>query len=475
MFPLRRIVVAVYFLLFLFVGGMSPLGSHVSAAEDRELSAAEVDGPVATGEIDTGDNAWMLTSSALVLMMTAPGLAMFYCGLVRKKNVLSVMMQCIAMMAVMSVLWAVIGYSLAFGGSNPWIGNMEHVLLRGVQCQWVDGQQVVPMADGLGIPMLTHMLFQGMFFIITPALICGAFAERMKFSAMLVFNVLWGLLVYCPLCHWVWGGGCLAYGAEGAIAGGVLDFAGGIVVHLSSGASALVCALIIDKRLGFGSEPMPPHNMTYTAIGATMLWVGWFGFNGGSALASNGLAANAFAVTHFGAAAGAIAWAGLERIQRGKASILGACSGLVAGLAGVTATTGFVQPTAGIVIGFLCGVACYFACTSLKNYFNYDDSLDVFGVHGISGLVGTIMVGVFATRAVTDPAVSGGELLGMVEGGSIMVGQLVAILITAIYCVVITFILLKVLDNVMGLRVDAKVEIEGLDLQEHGEEGYILL
>lgn len=460
---LRRILCVGYFLMMTFGGGF-----HSSAL------AGEADATPPSVQMDTGDNAWILTCSALVLMMTAPGLALFYCGLVRKKNVLSVMMHCISMMAVLSVLWALIGYSLSFSSGNAWIGGLDYAMLRGVQMEWVDGTQVVPMADGLRIPMLTHMLFQGMFFIITPALICGAFAERMKYSTMLVFLILWSLLVYCPLCHWVWGGGALAFGGSKAIAGGVLDFAGGVVVHVSSGVSALVCALMIGKRLGFNTEPMPPHNMTYTAMGATMLWVGWFGFNGGSALASNGLAANAFAVTHFGAGAGAIAWAGLEWIQRGKASVLGACSGLVAGLAGVTATTGFVQPIHGILIGFLCGVACYFACTTLKNSFGYDDSLDVFGVHGVSGIVGTLLVGVFATRAVTDPAVSGGEMLGLIEGGSVIVGQAVAVLLSAVFSIVVSAVLLKILDATMGLRVNDRVEIEGLDVREHGEEGYNL-
>lgn len=415
----------------------------------------------------------MLTSSALVLMMTGPGLALFYCGLVRKKNVLNVMMQCISMMGIMAILWAVVGYSLAFGSGGAYIGNFDHFLMNGVQCQWLNGAQVVPMEGS--IPKLTHMLFQGMFFIITPALICGAFAERMKFGAMLVFSVLWGLLVYCPLCHWIWGGGCMTFGAKDAIAGGVLDFAGGVVVHLSSGVSALICALSVGRRLGIGTEPMPPHNMTYTAMGAALLWVGWFGFNGGSALAASGLAANAFAVTHFGAAAGGITWAGLEWVLRGKPSVLGACSGLVAGLAGVTPTSGYIQPIHGIPVGVLCALVCYFACTVLKHRFRYDDSLDVFGIHGISGIVGTILVGVFATRAVADPAVSGGQPLGLIEGGSVIVGQVAAVAVACVLSVLVTFLLLRVIDVVIGLRVSQKQEIEGLDFSDHGEEGYILL
>ncbi|HUT13169.1 MAG TPA: ammonium transporter [Thermoguttaceae bacterium] len=490
--PRRRILgLGIFLLLVVTLSGWvlnsSAVAADAMAAFDDSIAAPhEVD-------IDTGDNAWILTSSALVLMMTGPGLALFYCGLVRKKNVLSVMMQCIFLMGVMAVVWAVLGYTLAFGGEEPWIGNLDYLLLNGVQGQWVepsqlsqvqgdvhlihcrgvDAVQVVPMAGS--IPRLTHMLFQGMFFIITPALICGAFAERMKFSAMVLFMMLWGLLVYCPLCHWIWGGGCLTFGGEGAIAGGTLDFAGGAVVHISSGVSALICALLIGKRLGFGSEPMPPHNMTYTAIGAALLWVGWFGFNGGSALAANSLAASAFAVTHFGAAAGAIAWAGWEWILRGKPSVLGACSGLVAGLAGVTATTGYVQPIHGILIGALCASACYYACTVVKNKFGYDDSLDVFGVHGVSGIVGMTLVGVFATRAVTDPAVSGGQPLGLIEGGSIITGQLATVAIASVFSIAVTFVLLRILDTLIGLRVSEKEEIEGLDFSEHGEEGYILL
>ncbi|HYW79930.1 MAG TPA: ammonium transporter, partial [Thermoguttaceae bacterium] len=297
--------------------------ASIGFAEDV-APVVESDAPVATienGTIDTGDNAWMLTSCALVLFMTAPGLALFYGGLVRKKNILGVMMQCIFLMGLMSVIWATYGYSLAFGGSGTWIGNLDHVLLNGVQPYWdADaGQSVIPVGEGSTIPDLTFMLFQGMFIIITPALICGAFAERMKFSTMVVFMVLWATLVYCPLCHWVWGGGLLAFEAgQDAMAIGALDFAGGTVVHISSGISALICALLIGKRLGFGSEPMPPHNLTYTAIGATMLWVGWFGFNAGSALAADGLAASAFAATHFAAAAGCLAWSGCEWVLRGK-------------------------------------------------------------------------------------------------------------------------------------------------------------
>lgn len=433
----------------------------------------------ADGAKVAANNAWMLTASALVLFMTAPGLAMFYGGLVRKKNVLGVMMQCIFLMGMNTVLWGVIGYSLAFGGSNRYVGNLDHAFMNGVQMELKDGVQESPMyKDASGadvIPKLTFMLFQGMFFIITPALICGAFAERMKFSAMVLFTLLWGLLIYCPLAHWVWGGGLLAYGVEGALAGGALDFAGGTVVHISSGVSALVCALLIGKRLGHGSEPMPPHNLTFTAIGTAMLWFGWFGFNGGSGLASNGLAASAFTATHFAAAAGALTWAAAEWITRGKPSILGACSGAVAGLVCITPASGFVQPMPAIVMGIAAGAVCYFACTTIKNKFGYDDALDAFGVHGVGGTLGAILTGVFATKVVADPLVSGGKDLGLLENGSLLGGQLAATAVTWGLALVGSFVLLKLIDAVVGLRVGTQEEVQGLDLSQHGEEGYIFL
>ncbi len=449
---------------------LSLLGWAPTASAEDVTAAAEVP------EIDSGDNAWMLTSCALVLFMTAPGLALFYGGLVRKKNILGVMMQCIFLMALMSIVWVTYGYSLAFGGDGTWIGNLDHVMLEGVQPYWdeAQGKSVIPIDEGSTIPKLTFMLFQGMFIIITPALICGAFAERMKFSTMCVFMVLWATLVYCPLCHWVWGGGLLAFNSgQPAWSTGALDFAGGTVVHISSGVSALICALLIGKRLGFGSEPMPPHNLTYTAIGATMLWVGWFGFNAGSQLKADGIAANAFAVTHFGAAAGAIAWASMEWIVRGKPSVLGTCSGLVAGLVCVTPAAGFVTPMSGILMGLTVGVVCYFACTAIKNKFGYDDSLDAFGIHGVGGTLGAVLTGVFATRAVND--MNDGQPLGLLEGGSLIIAQLAAVAVTWILAGVVTFLLLKVLDATMGLRVSPEEEIEGLDLSQHGEEGYIFI
>ena len=456
----------------------------VAWAQEEEVDAVVVEadadsatGDMAQAEVSTGDHAWMLVSCALVLMMTAPGLALFYCGLVRKKNVLSVMMQCFVLMGLMTVLWALYGYSLSFGGDpddpenfNPIIGNAEFLFMQNVQPYWNEarGEPVWPMEDS--IPRLTHMLFQGMFFIITPALICGAFAERMKFSTMVVFSVLWGTFIYCPLCHWVWDGGLLAHGSDHAIAG-ALDFAGGTVVHISSGVSALVCALVMGRRLGFGSEPMPPHNLTYTVIGAALLWVGWFGFNAGSALAADSLAASAFAATHFSAAAGALAWPLMEWILRGKPTVLGACSGGVAGLVCVTPAAGFVQPMPALILGVCAGVGCFFACTTLKSMFRYDDSLDVFGVHGVGGTIGAVLTGLFATRVVAG----GEDRLGLLEGGSMLMPQILATLTTWVFAAVVTFVILKVLDLTMGLRVPQQAEIQGLDLSQHGEEGYIFI
>ncbi len=448
--------------------------------------AAQTPGPAASASaqapaVDRGDNAWMLTSSALVLMMTGPGLALFYCGLVRKKNVLSVMMQCVFLMCLLSVIWAIYGYSLSFGNDH-WglIGDHRYLLMNNAEATWVPGapghpgHSVIPMCDASigAIPVLTHMLFQGMFFVITPALICGAFAERMKFSTMVVFMILWGTLIYCPLAHWVWGGGLLSYGPHG-ICGGALDFAGGTVVHISSGVSALICALMLGKRLGYGSEPMPPHNLTYTAVGATMLWVGWFGFNAGSALKADGLASSAFAATHLAAAAGGLTWAAMEWIFRGKPTILGTCSGVVAGLVCITPASGYVTPRWALLMGVAVGIVCYLACTALKSRFKYDDSLDVFGVHGMGGTLGALLTGIFATRA--TGATGSDNLLGLIEGGGVWKAQLVAVAITWVLAIVGTFILLKVLDAVMGLRVSREAEIEGLDVSQHGEEGYIFI
>lgn len=409
--------------------------------------------------LDSGKVAWMLTSSALVLMMTAPGLALFYGGLVRKKNILSVMMQCIFLMGMMSVLWAVCGYSLAFGGTSPYFGGTEHLLMNGLlpdatkpAAEWADG--------------LIFFVFQGMFFIITPGLICGAFAERMKFSTMCVFCAFWGLLVYCPVCHWVWAESGWLYSGDYH----AYDFAGGTVVHISSGVSALVCAILIGKRLGFGQEPMPPHNLTYTCIGTALLWVGWFGFNAGSAVAADAAAVNAFVATHMAASAGVLGWSVMEWFKHGRPSILGACSGAVAGLVCITPAAGVVNPMGGIVLGFLAGIVCFLACTKVKNTFGYDDSLDAFGVHGVGGMLGAILTGVFAT---SDLGAEG----GLLETGQFhqTLNQLISIVATAVLAIVVTFILLKILDAVMGLRVTQDQELQGLDLTQHGEEGYIFL
>lgn len=424
-----------------------------------------------------GHNAWMLTSSALVLFMTAPGLAMFYGGLVRKKNVLSVIMQCLFLMCLMTTMWATFGYSLSFGGDstspefNPYIGNGDYLFMKGVQRSWDESTNSVVEPMAAAIPRLTHMLFQGMFFIITPALICGAFAERMKFSAMVLFSILWGTIVYCPLCHWVWGGGILAFGSPHAIMGGALDFAGGTVVHISSGISALICALLLGKRIGFGQEDMRPHNLTYTALGAGMLWVGWFGFNAGSELASDSLTSSAFATTHFAAAAGGLAWAAYEWLTRGKPSVLGVASGIVAGLVCITPGAGFVNVMSAIIMGLAAGFVCAIACSKVKAAFGYDDSLDAFGVHGVGGTLGAVLTGVFATRAAWD--IAGGEKLGLLEGGTVLTGQVVAVVITWVFSIVATLIILKVLDVVVGLRPSEQDERIGLDMSQHEEEGYI--
>lgn len=443
------------------------IGVQTGFAQEGGDSIAEPIAPFVHENFDNGDTAWMLVSSALVLMMTAPGLALFYGGLVRKKNILGVMMQCFFLMGLMSVVWALWGYSLAFGGHvlGGFVGGGDHVFMTGVLPTSVGGQSVVPMSGT--IPAALFMVFQGMFFIITPALIAGAFAERMKFSTMCVFMVAWGTFIYCPIAHWVWGGGWFGSGDYAA-----LDFAGGLVVHLSSGVSALICALLIGKRLGFGQEPMPPHNLTYTCIGAALLWVGWFGFNAGSALAADVIAVNAFVATHLAAAAGVLGWAGAEWVTRGKPSILGACSGGVAGLVCITPACGFVTPLSGLILGLAAGIVCFIACTTIKSKFGYDDSLDAFGVHGVGGALGAILTGVFATRAVTG----GADAVGLLDGNSgQVVNQAISVIAAGVFAAVGTFIILKILDATMGLRVAQDEEIRGLDLSQHGEEGYIFL
>ena len=416
----------------------------------------------------SGDNAWMLVCAALVLMMTGPGLALFYGGLVRKKNVLATMMQSFSMMALITVIWAVIGFSLCFSPGTSFIGGFQHLFLHGV------GAAPDPTYAGT-IPFGTFMVFQLMFAVITPALICGAFAERMKFSAMILFMVLWSFIVYDPMAHMVWGkGGFLNAALGGAFP--TLDFAGGTVVHITSGVSALVCALYLGKRLGYPGEPMPPHSVVLSFIGACLLWVGWFGFNAGSALAANGLATSAFVATDFAAAAAAIGWAVAEWMRNGKPSVLGVISGAVAGLVAITPASGFVGPMSALLIGFVAGGFCYWMVSKVKSRFGYDDSLDAFGVHGAGGTIGAILTGVFATSTI-NPIFkdSQGNALpvGLIDGhpGQI-VNQLVGVAIAWGLAIVGTLVILKVVDALVGLRVSEEHEIQGLDLALHGEEGY---
>lgn len=417
-----------------------------------------------------GDNAWMLVSCALVLMMTGPGLALFYGGLVRRKNVLATMMQSFILMALVSVLWAAFGYTLAFGQGTPFIGGFEFLGLNGVGA--------APNADyAPTIPHQTYMLFQLMFAIITPALISGAFAERMKFSAMLLFTSLWLLIVYLPMAHMVWGKG----GFLNAFSGGrvpCFDFAGGTVVHITSGVSALVCALYLGKRVGYPKEPIKPHSMVLSVIGACLLWVGWFGFNAGSALAASALATSAFAATHFGAAAATLSWTIAEWMKHGKPTVLGAISGAVAGLVAITPASGFVKPFPAIVIGAAAGVVCFFMVTAVKSRFGYDDSLDAFGVHGAGGTLGAILTGVFATNLVNDGLKdSAGKVLplGLVDGNaSQILNQAIGVGISWVLAIVGTLVILKICDMTVGLRVTAEEEIRGLDLSLHDEEGYSL-
>ena len=403
--------------------------------------------------IDSGDTTWLLVSSAIVLMMTAPGLALFYGGLVRRKNALATIMQCFILMAVMSIQWVLWGYTLAFGPDvGSVIGNLDWLGLVGVGG--------APSDYAPTVPHQAFMIFQGMFAIITPALIAGAIADRMKFSAFLTFAVLWATLVYDPLAHWVWGGGWI--GGMGA-----LDFAGGTVVHISSGVSALVAAIVLGKRLGYPAEPMPPHNVPYTVIGAALLWFGWFGFNAGSALAADAVAVGAFVATNTAAAAATLGWMGAEWWTRGKPTVLGAATGAVAGLVGITPAAGFVGPLSAIVIGVAVGVVCFAAC-SVKFKFGYDDSLDVVGVHGVGGALGALLTGVLASTAV-NPGGADGLLFG--NPGQLWI-QFVSVAVTAVYCGGVTYILLKIVDAVIGLRVTEDDEQVGLDLSQHGETAY---
>ena len=410
-----------------------------------------------------GDNAWMLVSAALVLLMTGPGLALFYGGLVRRKNILGTMMQSFAMMGLITILWAIVGYSLAFGRGNFFIGGFAHVFLRGV------GLAPNP-AYAATIPEQTYMIYQLMFAIITPALITGAFAERMKFSGMAVFLSLWSLFVYCPMAHMVWGIGGLLNASGGHIPS--LDFAGGTVVHITSGVSALVTCLYLGKRIGYPSTPMPPHSMVLSFIGACLLWVGWFGFNAGSALAASPLATSAFVNTHFATAAAALGWTIFEWKHNGKPTALGAISGAVAGLVAITPASGFVQPMPALLIGLLAGFFCSFMVFKVKNFFGYDDSLDAFGVHGAGGTFGAILTGVFAA-CVINPIYGKNIPTGAIDGHwSQILNQFAGVAIAWSISIVGTLILLFVVDKAIGLRLSPEHEHAGLDLSQHGEEGY---
>jgi Amt family ammonium transporter len=444
------------------------LGGHAGAAlaEDAAATAAPATATAATPaapaaptapyatdakNINSGDTAWMLSATALVLFMTVPGLALFYGGMVRKKNVLATLMQSFAITCLVTILWTVVGYSLAFTPGNSFVGGLSRFMLHGMNYIKADKATTLTVSHLAGtIPETVYMAYQMTFAIITPALICGAFAERMKFSAMLVFIALWSLLVYAPIAHMVWEpSGWLA-------AAGILDFAGGTVVHINAGIAGLVCALVLGKRVGFGKEPMVPHNLTLTLMGAAMLWVGWFGFNAGSAVAADGRAGFAMAVTQIATATAALGWMFAEWISKGKPSVLGIASGAVAGLVAITPASGFVGVTGALVIGVAAGVICFWAATALKHMLGYDDSLDAFGVHCIGGIVGAVLTGVFAVKDI-----------GGADGSVVL--QLKGVATTLVYSGIASFILLKLIDMTMGLRVSADEEREGLDIVLHGE------
>ena len=433
----------------------APAPASDSAAPAADAAPAPAAAPseptlVGTDKISSGDTAWMLTSTALVLMMTVPGLALFYGGMVRKKNVLATLMQSFAITCVVTLLWWFIGYSWAFTPGSPYLGGMSRLFLNGMTVM-KEANKITVSHLALTIPETVYAMFQLTFAIITPALIAGAFADRMKFSAMLVFMAAWSLLVYCPIAHWVWEpSGWLAVK-------GVLDYAGGTVVHINAGIAGLASCLVLGKRVGYGREAMPPHNLTLTLIGASLLWVGWFGFNAGSAVAADGRAGMAMAATQIATAAAALGWMFAEWITKGKPSVLGIASGAVAGLVAITPASGFVGPTPAVVIGIVAGVACFFAATSLKSALGYDDSLDAFGVHGIGGIIGALLTGVFASKEI-----SGAD-------GSVIT-QLWGVGTTVIYGFVVSFILLKVIDMTIGLRVTEEQEREGLDISLHGEK-----
>jgi ammonium transporter, Amt family len=408
--------------------------------------------PAAAPKIDPANTAWMLTAAVLVLFMTLPGLALFYAGLVRIKNVLSVLMQCFAITCVVTLAWVAVGYSIAFGDGNAWWGGLGKSFLSGIQVSTVKGS----------IPETVFAMYQLTFAIITPALVIGAYAERVRFGGMLLFSVLWLLIVYCPIAHWVWGDGWLQKR-------GLMDFAGGTVVHLNAGMAALVCALVLGRRRGFPETAMPPHNMTMTVTGACMLWVGWFGFNAGSALAADGAAGMAMLVTHVGAATGATAWIVCEWLRYGKPSVLGAVTGMVAGLGTITPASGFVGPIGALVIGGAAGAACFLATSYMKRALNVDDSLDVFPVHGVGGLIGTLLTAVFVSSAF-----NGIGYPDKVTMGEQFMTQVIGVVATAVWSGVITWLLLKLVDAIAGMRVASDEETEGLDTVLHNEKGYTL-
>ena len=458
-------------LIFTLAAPLTLMADESNSVEQRLSRLEQIQSPqqASVPLINSGDNAWVLMSTALVLMMTAPGLILFYGGLVRNKNVLSTMMHSLVLMGIVSALWMLFGYSMAFAPCNAFVGNpLTYFMLRGV-----DG---TPNADyAATVPQETFMLFQMMFAIITPALISGAMAERIKFKGYVLFITLWVIIVYFPLCHMVWGkGGCFNWALGGKIP--VLDFAGGTVVHISSGVSALVCAIMLGKRAGYLQGPILPHSVVLSLIGTGLLWVGWFGFNAGSALSAGILATSAFAATHFSAAAGALSWALMEWWRKGKPSVLGVAAGMVAGLATITPASGFVTIPSAFCIGLAAGVVCYFAVTSLKAHFKYDDSLDVFGVHGVGSTTGMLMLGFLASPTV-NPAIASqfqvdGVIHSLAGGPGQFLNQAIGVVFTATFAGFSTFILFKLVDALVGMRVDEEEEFSGLDIAEHGESAY---
>ncbi len=436
-------------------------------AQTAATTAAEAAAPAVAAveaKVDTGDTAWMLTSTALVLMMTIPGLALFYAGMVRKKNVLATMMQSFSITALVTVLWVVVGYSLAFTNGSPYIGDFSRIMLNGIAANWDK-----PFTLGLGtenstvttIPESVYVMFQMTFAIITPALIAGAFADRMKFSALMVFMALWSVLVYSTVAHWVWS----PLGWINAL--GAADFAGGTVVHINAGVAGLVCAIVLGKRVGYGQDNMSPFNLSLAVIGASLLWVGWFGFNAGSAVGAGGRAGMAMLVTQLATGAAALGWTLAEWVAKGKPSVLGAISGAVAGLVAITPASGFVLPGPSLIIGIVAGVGCFWSATGLKHMLGYDDSLDAFGVHGVGGIIGALLTGVFAYGPLSGTTEKPEGIY--IAGAELLKAQAIAVGATVVFSAVATFVILKVIDVIIGLRVTAEEEQEGLDVVLHGE------